>query len=161
MSTEEIPREVGKLWGALKSVEGAIDTLRAWAGGQFARIDMILVGVNNDNGIKGDIRALEADSRQLAARIETISSEVRDAREWGQRIWEVERPANCLGIAAVDAFRVELDAREARALALRETEAVERRREMTELRKARIAMMGTVGAAMLTSAAAVVVALIR
>ena len=159
--TDEIPRDVGKLWGALKSVEGTIETLRTWAEGQVDRIAVILTGANGENGLRGDLRMAEADIRAEGIKIDALDARLREVQEWGLRLWEVERPASCLGIAAVSSLRKELEEREDRAVAVRETEAIERRREMVELRKARIAMMGTVGAAMLTSIAAVAVSLIR
>ena len=59
---------------------------------------------------------------------------------WGHNIWEVQRPANCLGIIAVRELREEL-----------ENEKKERKHEMTEMKKARIAMYSALGVALITT----------
>ena len=138
MAEEDNRRDIGKLWGAHRGLASAV-----WGD-----------DVRRDNGLRSDVRVLQDSHTELKGK-------VTEAIEWGHRVWEVERPESCLGIPAVESLRQEIEEREAHAVAVRETEAIERRREMVELRKARIAMMGTVGAAMLTSIAAVAVSLIR
>lgn len=141
----EDARDIGKIWGALRE-------LKAWAEGKVREFEILILGPDKGNGLRGDMKALHSDHAETKERIEAVARDVAEARAWGQRLWEVERhqPGNCLGRVAVQDLRDELD-----------SEAEERRVERTEMRRTRMMMLTSIIVAALTALASVVVAIIN
>jgi hypothetical protein len=149
MPDEEMPRDIGKLWGAIKSLEGTMETMRAWADGQVERLMLVLVGLDGGNGLKGDIRV-------LSARVEKTETEIVRLEAWGHKLWDVDRPAECIGAIAVEALEARLKAQELARAAERQLHE----RELDALQRARIAMIGAILASAMAAIGSVVVALI-
>jgi hypothetical protein len=149
MDDDNQSRDIGKLWGAIKSFEGTLETLHVWAEGQIERVMLVLVGLNGSNGIKGDIR-------DLTTRVETTETEIMRLEAWGHKLWDVDRPALCLGIVAVEALEAKLKAQEL----ARVTERQLHERELDALQRARIAMLGAILASAMAAIGSVVVAVI-
>lgn len=101
--------------------------------GELARIVDALWGRDGTNGINGRTKALEVKVSQL-------EDDVQEAVTWGKRVWEVERPSACIGKAALDEY------------------VKSKKREADEVRKARMALYGALGAALISAASAFAVA---
>ena len=97
------------------------------------KLATVVWGANGENGINSRVKELSANHEELAEK-------VNELEVWGHNIWEVQRPANCLGIEAVRELREEL-----------ETEKKERKHEMSEMRKSRFAMYSALGVALITT----------
>lgn len=147
--SDTIDRDTSKLWGEVRSLQGVIDTLKAFFEGKFREFEIMLHGVNGDNGIRGKLRELHEDHAETKQRLDVLDKDLSEARAWGQRIWEVERPANCIGSAEVSKLRAELRTKEEREDA-----------RDAEHRKLMYGMIGVIVAATLTATANIVVAII-
>lgn len=92
--SDSIPRDTGKLWGAIKEIQGNLKELRAWIEGALEKIMVILTGVNGDNGLRGDIKKLEA-------RVVETESEIERVEAWGhakvEELWHEKREPTCIG----------------------------------------------------------------
>lgn len=128
---DAVPRDIAKLWGFARESIAHIE-------GELSRIIDALFGRHGDNGINGT-------TKLLVRRMDAVEAEVREAKAWGLRVWEVERhkPGACIGKAALDAHI---------ASATRQSE---------ELRKARLTLIGSLGVAALSVVSAVAVAVIN
>jgi len=142
---DTIPRETGKLWGALREI-------RAWMEGKVREFEVILFGADGDNGMRGTIRELKDDRDKTDMKLEEVDKKVDAAVAWGKHLWEVERhqPGQCIGRAAVEA----LEKRLAEATATQE-------KDRRDMRKTRNAMLVAFCGMMVSSATAIVVALIN
>ena len=131
-------RDIGKIWGELRE-------FRAETEGRFREIMQILVGHDGTNGLSGRVAVTEE-------KIDSHDHQIAAGIDWGKRIIEVERhkPGWCKGVNALDEYK---------AATAREIEA--RERETVELKKSRHAMIAGLGAAVLTAAASVIVAVLR
>ena len=97
-----------------------------------------------DNGVRGDLRALEETVRENTESIDKL-------REWGQDIWNVQRPLNCIGRAAVKDLEEKIKKAEADEQTRRDREE----RLMVEIRKSRNAMIAALGGSVITATGAV------
>jgi hypothetical protein len=67
-------------------------------------LDHIVRGVDGKNGLRGKFNELE---RLIKERTDELDSAIKAAIEWGQNIWNKERPANCIGREALDTYKME------------------------------------------------------
>jgi hypothetical protein len=143
MDEDQVVRDVGKIWGALRE-------FRAWAEGKFREFEVIMLGPDLGNGLKGDLRALRTDHADTKSKLDDLASELAATKAWGQHIWEVDRPEHCIGKIAVADLESRLKA-----------DADLRTAELRENRKVRLAMTGTVIVAGMTSITSIIVAIIN
>lgn len=148
-------RDIGKIWGALREY-------KAWAEGKAREFEVVLLGPDHDNGLRGDLRALHADHAETKAKLDLLEKDVMDTRAWGQRLWDVERhrPGGCLGKEALEALRAELAAEKAAEIELIREERAESMKERIESRRTRLTMIGSIAVALIASVGSVVVAVI-
>jgi hypothetical protein len=134
----ENERDIGKLWGFARE-------LKAWAEGKVREVEIILIGVDGTNGLRGNIRALEE-------KVETQAEKLQKGIEWGERVWEIERkkPGNCLGVEAVKALEARLAAERAATDKL-----------ILESRKARYTMLTGLGVGLLAAASPIILELVK
>lgn len=140
--SDEIPRDVGKLWGAFRTLEGTLATFREWGEGKVNAVMLILTGVDGSNGIRGDVRELKVQHERL-------EGEVRRLEKWGSDLWNIERPANCLGEAAVARLREDI-----------ETQRVADTNLALEMRKLRTTTWSVLAVALIGAASSIAVAVI-
>lgn len=140
MDSVDQQRDIGKLWGAVERVNGDVKAL-----------SVALVGMNGDNGLRGElrefIRKFDADH---AVRLNAVENRVEEGISYGNRLWEVERhqPGACIGKAALDEYIEGVHAQERRSTDL-----------SIELRKSRLAMVAAILVALISAGASVFVAL--
>jgi len=140
MDSVDQQRDIGKLWGAVERVNGDVKAL-----------SVALVGMNGDNGLRGElrefIRKFDADH---AVRLGDLEEQVASGIAEGRRLYEVERhkPGECIGKAALDEYVAGINARERRSTDL-----------SIELRKSRLAMVAAILVALISAGASVFVAL--
>jgi hypothetical protein len=134
----EQERDIGKLWGFARE-------LKAWAEGKVREVEIILIGVDGTNGLRGNIRKLEED-------VDIQGHQLQAGIEWGNRVWEIERkkPGGCLGIEAVEKLEARLAAEHAATDKL-----------ILESRKARYTMLTGLGVGLLAAASPIVLELVK
>jgi len=129
-------RDIGKLWGAVEKTNGDVKALT-----------VALVGMNGDNGLRGElrefIRKFDADH---AVRLAAVEERVEEGIQYGKQLWEVERhkPGSCIGKAALDTHLASLAVRDKKA---------------NDLNKYLIGMLGSMIVALISAGASVFVAL--
>lgn len=134
-------RDIGKIWTALERTNGDIRELRT-----------AIVGIDGTNGLRGELRDFIAKfDADHAVRLSAVEDRVEEGFEFGRRLYDVERhkPGECIGKAALDRYVAELEENQRR-----ETELT------TEMKKSRDAMITALVAAIITSVASIIVALI-
>jgi hypothetical protein len=97
------------------------------------KLATVVWGANGDNGINSKVKELSIEH-------DALSSHVDGLEKWANDIWHVQRPANCLGIRAVEELEVRLKA-----------DQDARTKEMLEMKKARYAMYSALGVATITT----------
>lgn len=144
MSEETIDRDLGKALGRIAE-------FRAWAEGKVREVEIILMGPTGDNGIRGNVRELKADHEDTKKRLDRVDEDLREAKAWGRRVWEVERhePGKCIGSVRVEELRADLKAKDEREDA-----------RMAEHRRLTYMMMGSIIVSLLTVAGNIAVAFI-
>lgn len=141
IDTVDQQRDIGKLWGAIERVNGDVKAL-----------SVALVGMDGGNGLRGELREFihrfEADH---AVRLTAVEDRVEEGIEYGRRLYDVERhkPGECIGKTALDEYVAELNAK-----ANKESDMA------IEMKKSRDAMLTALVAALITSAASIIVAFI-
>lgn len=146
-------RDVGKLWSAITEIKGAIDTLKAWAEGKVREFEIVLMGPAGDNGMRGNLKNMAARQNVLERRMSINEDKIREAEAWGKHVWEVERPAQCLGVAEVKRLEAKMAAEE-------KERAEAKERDRRELRQLKWALFGTIAACLITSVSTVAAAFI-
>lgn len=126
MTEQHHDRDFGELRGLLRE-------FRAWTEGKFREIEVILTGATGDNGLQGRLRFVDKE-------VKALEEEFRDTKTWALDLWNVQRPANCIGQKAVTDLEARMNAR---------FDAIEK--GSVELRKARFAMWGAIAVALLTT----------
>lgn len=141
IDTADQQRDIGKLWGAIERVNGDVKAL-----------SVALVGIDGGNGLRGELREfLHRFENDHSVRLTKVEDRVEEGIEYGRRLYDVERhkPGECIGKAALDKYVAELEAKQDREDAM-----------TVEMKKSRDAMLAAVVAAVITSAASIIVAFI-
>jgi hypothetical protein len=138
MSDTEHERDIGKLWGFARE-------LKAWAEGKVREVEIILIGVDGTNGLRGNIRKLEET-------VDVQAHQLQAGIEWGNRVWEVERhkPGGCIGKELVGKLEARLAAEKTEMTAL-----------IVETRKARYAMLTGLGVGLIAAASPIILELVK
>lgn len=90
-------------------------------------------GPDKTNGINSKVKV-------IIERQDATDNRIDELEEWGNKVWHIDRPANCIGKKAVE----DLEARMAK-------EALAREKELVEMKKARLAMYTALGVALITT----------
>lgn len=133
-------RDIGKLWGAVLELRTA------------------LIGLDGKNGLRGEFREFAADmERRMTKQDEALEELARwrsDASNAMDTYLKHGRQATCFGIAALEEYKKAEEEAETRRAAQWEN-------QQTELKKARIAMLGAVLVALITALIPVIPKLIE
>jgi hypothetical protein len=85
-----------------------VGELRTWAEGQLENFRTILIGIDGNNGLRGEIK-------DLRNRQERIDKDVQALRKWGEdkivELWHEKRPVECLGLEALTKQEKAMEAR--------------------------------------------------
>lgn len=114
LKIEEHGSQIAKLWTFVRELATAF-----WGD-----------DVTRSNGLRSDVHALEE-------RVIATETRLQDAIDWGKDVWHVQRPKECIGLAAVEDLRAEL----ARAAKGQDKAAA-------SMRRATLAMVGALGVAL-------------
>jgi hypothetical protein len=138
MDLAELQKDLGKAFSQIAQVDGKVNELR-----------VALVGIDNNNGLRGELRAfstvmVERMDKQ-DAKLEEIASAHSAHEDWQHELEhslehykEVERPLTCIGKAALKEY-IEAEKQKDKL----------RAKEMVELRKTRLTMLGSIAVALI------------
>jgi CTP-dependent riboflavin kinase len=95
----EQERDIGKLWGFARE-------LKAWTEGKLRELEILFIGVDGSNGLRGDLRELKCTVNTLSDKIDDVEKEVKEAWQWGKDAYYIERhkDGQCIGKAALDKY---------------------------------------------------------
>lgn len=167
--SDSIPRDTGKLWGAIKEIQGNLKELRAWIEGALDKIMVTLIGLDGGNGIRGDLR-------KLTERVDVTEAEIERVEQWGhakvEELWHEKREPTCIGKKLIHDYEQrhiadhdrELEEREAANQAITQaiatlTTRLDNMRDRDELaaqerekdrRATRLAIIGMLGSLLMT-----------
>lgn len=130
----EQQRDIGKAFREIADLRGDVKELR-----------VALVGINGDNGLRGELRAfINKFDTGYAVRLSAAEDRIEEGIAEGKRLWEVERhkPGACIGKAALDVYIEEV-----------KMQKEENERAITEMKKARITMITAIVVALIYAAA--------
>lgn len=140
MSEIEQQRDIGKLWGAVLELRTA------------------LIGLDGKNGLRGEFREFASDMERRMTKQDEALEELAKWRGEASNAMDTYlkhgRQATCFGIAALEEYKKAEEEAETRRAAQWET-------QQTELKKARIAMLGAVLVALITALIPVIPKLIE
>lgn len=142
----DVPKDVAKLWTAVL-------TLKTWAEGEVRRIGEILVGVNGNNGIKGDLKVVREEQTKLEEKIDALEKHVDDSVQKAWHLWEVERyePGKCIGANEVRKLEAKIDADRKRDHEAEDARNADRSRERREARRLQYTLIGAILTSLIAS----------
>jgi len=127
-------RDIGKAFREIADLRGDVKELR-----------VALVGINGDNGLRGELRDfISKFDSNYAVRLSAAEDRIEEGIADGKHLWEVERhvPGACIGKAALDKYREEV-----------KMQKDENDKAITEMRKARLTMVTGIVVALIYAAA--------
>jgi len=137
---EHRTRDVGKLWGAIERTNGDVKALT-----------VALVGMNGDNGLRGELRDFISTFKDdHAVRLTELEDRVEEGIAMGKNMYFVDRykPGECIGKVALDKYVTEIDAQNTK-----------NQQASTAMKTATMAMIGMIIVSMITSLSSIFIAM--